>query len=52
MPDWLVIHLVTVAKLITSGAVATENTKPIHDIVKHAPIATKQFVEDHQALFV
>ena len=30
---------------------ATENTKPIYDIVKRAPLTTKQFVEDHKALF-
>jgi hypothetical protein len=30
---------------------STENTKPIYDIVKRAPLTTKQFVEDHKAFF-
>ena len=30
----LVAHLVTIAKLGANGAFSTENTKPIHDIVK------------------
>ena len=51
MPDWLIAHLVTIAKLGAKGAFSTENTKLIHDLVKRAPITTKQFVEDHKALF-
>jgi NAD(P)H dehydrogenase (quinone) len=51
MPDWLVTHLVTIAKLGNAGAFSIENTKPILDIVKRAPITTKQFVADHKALF-
>ena len=34
MPDWLVTHLVTIAKLGNAGAFSTENTKPIRDIAK------------------
>ncbi len=51
MPDWLVTHLVTIAKLGAAGAFSTENTKPIRDIVKRAPLTTRQFVEDYKALF-
>ncbi len=51
MPDWLVTHLVTIAKLGNAGAFSTENTKPIRDLVKRAPLTTRQFVEDHKALF-
>jgi NAD(P)H dehydrogenase (quinone) len=51
MPDWLVAHLVTIAKLGANGAFSTENTKPIHDIVKRAPLTTRQFVEDYKSLF-
>jgi len=51
MPDWLVAHLVTIAKLGNAGAFSNENTKLIRDIVKRAPLTTRQFVEDHKALF-
>jgi uncharacterized protein YbjT (DUF2867 family) len=51
MPDWLIAHLVTIAKLGAGGAFSTENTKLIDDLVKRAPITTRQFVEDHKALF-
>jgi NAD(P)H dehydrogenase (quinone) len=52
MPDWLIAHLVGIARVGNSGGFSTENTKPIHDIVKRAPLTTKQFVEDFKALFV
>jgi hypothetical protein len=51
MPDWLVTHMGTIAKIAADGAFSKENTAPIRDIVKRAPITTKQFVEDHKALF-
>ena len=51
MPDWLVAHLVTSAKLGASGAFSTENIKLIEDLVGRTPITTKQFVEDFKALF-
>ncbi len=51
MPDWLVTHLVTIAKLGAGGAFSTERTEPIRDIAKRAPLTTRQFVEDHRALF-
>ena len=42
MPDWLVAHLVTIAKLGASGGFSTENTTLIDDLVKRDPITTKQ----------
>jgi len=51
MPDWLVAHLVTSAKLGAAGAFSTENIKLIEDLVGRAPITTKQFAEDFKALF-
>ena len=51
MPDWLVTHLVTIAKLGAGGAFSAENTGPIREIVKRAPLTTRQFVEDHKKLF-
>jgi uncharacterized protein YbjT (DUF2867 family) len=50
-PDWLVTHMLTIAKLGANGSFSTENTQPIHDIVRRAPITTRQFVEDHKAVF-
>jgi uncharacterized protein YbjT (DUF2867 family) len=51
LPDWLVAHQLAVAKLAAKGAFSTENTQPIHAIVKRAPLTTRQFVEDHRSLF-
>ncbi len=51
MPDWLVTHMGTIAKIGAAGGFSTENTQVIHDLVKRAPITTTQFVVDHKALF-
>ena len=51
MPDWLVAHLVASNTLGAAGAFSTENTKLIEDLVRRAPITTKQFVEDFKAAF-
>jgi uncharacterized protein YbjT (DUF2867 family) len=51
LPDWLVAHQIAIAKLAAKGAFSTENTEPIHAIVKRAPLTTRQFVEDHRHLF-
>jgi uncharacterized protein YbjT (DUF2867 family) len=51
LPDWLVEHLLTVARLGADGAFSTENTGPILEIVGRAPTTTRQFVEDHKAMF-
>jgi uncharacterized protein YbjT (DUF2867 family) len=51
MPDWLVAHLVSIARAGANGAFSKENTQPIRDIVGRAPITTKQFVQDYKAAF-
>ena len=52
MPDWLIAHLVGIARIGNAGGFSTENTQPIHDIVKRDPITTRKFVEDFKAAFV
>ena len=51
MPDWLITHQLTVMQIAATGAVSTERTEPIRNIVHRAPISTKQFVEDHKKVF-
>jgi len=51
MPDWLVGHMLAVAKAGAGGAFSKENTGPIRDIVGRAPLTTRQFVEAHKAMF-
>jgi NAD(P)H dehydrogenase (quinone) len=51
MPDWLVQHLVTIAKVGAKGAFSNESTGPIREIAKREPITTRQFVEDHKTMF-
>jgi uncharacterized protein YbjT (DUF2867 family) len=51
MPDWLVAHLLTVARVTAEGGFSTENTEPIRTIVGRAPITTRQFVGDFKAVF-
>jgi uncharacterized protein YbjT (DUF2867 family) len=51
LPDWLVTHQLAIAKLAAKGSFSTANTKPIRDIAGRAPITTRQFVEDHKAMF-
>jgi uncharacterized protein YbjT (DUF2867 family) len=51
MPDWLIAHLLSIAKLGGGGAFDNENTQPIRDIVGRAPITTRQFAQDHKAMF-
>jgi NAD(P)H dehydrogenase (quinone) len=51
MPDWLVAHLLSIARITGKGGFSTENTEPIRTIVKRAPITTRQFVEDHKSAF-
>jgi uncharacterized protein YbjT (DUF2867 family) len=51
LPDWLVSHLVTIAKLAAAGGFSSENTETISSIAKRAPLSTRQFVEDHRGLF-
>jgi uncharacterized protein YbjT (DUF2867 family) len=51
MPDWLVSHLIAMARAGSKGAFAREDTQPIRDIVGRAPISTRQFVEDYKGAF-
>jgi len=51
LPDWLITHLLTVARLGARGAFSTENVVPIREIVGREPKTTRQFVEDHKAMF-
>jgi NAD(P)H dehydrogenase (quinone) len=51
MPDWLVAHLVGIARIGNAGGFSTANTKAIEDIVKRPPITTRQFVTDFKAAF-
>jgi NAD(P)H dehydrogenase (quinone) len=51
MPDWLISHQRTAGQIAANGGLATEVTEPIRSIVGRAPLTTKQFVEDHKALF-
>jgi uncharacterized protein YbjT (DUF2867 family) len=51
MPDWLIGHLIAIARAGANGAFSKENTQPIRDIVGRAPISTRQFVQDHKAAF-
>ena len=51
LPDWLVTHMLLVAKATASGGFGKENTAPIRDIVKRDPISVKKFVEDFKGAF-
>jgi hypothetical protein len=51
MPDWLVAHLLAMARAGAAGAFSKENIQPIRDIVGRAPITIRQFVQDHKAAF-
>jgi hypothetical protein len=51
MPDWLVAHLLSVARITAKGGFSTENAEPIRTIVERPPITTRQFVEDHKSVF-
>jgi uncharacterized protein YbjT (DUF2867 family) len=51
MPEWLVEHLGTIGRIGAQGAFSTANTRVIEDLVGRAPLTTRQFVEDHQAMF-
>lgn len=51
MPDWLIAHLLAVARAGAAGAFSEEMTEPIREIVGRAPITTRQFVQDNKAAF-
>lgn len=51
LPDWMVAHLIAIARAGAAGAFSKENTQPIRDIVGRAPITTRQFAEDYKGAF-
>lgn len=51
LPDWLIHHQLTIARLAAKHGFSTEHTKPIRDILGREPITTKQFVQDYKAAF-
>ena len=51
LPDWLVTHLLLVARATATGGFSKVNVKPIVDIVGRDPITAKKFVEDFKAAF-
>jgi uncharacterized protein YbjT (DUF2867 family) len=51
MPDWLVAHMLAVARAGAKGGFSNENTQPIREIVGRPPLTTREFVEAHRAAF-
>jgi NAD(P)H dehydrogenase (quinone) len=51
LPDWMVTHLVAIARAGANGAFSKENSQPIRDIVGRAPITTRQFAQDYKGAF-
>jgi NAD(P)H dehydrogenase (quinone) len=51
LPDWMVGHLVAIARAGGKGAFSKENAQPIRDIVGRAPITTRQFAQDYKGAF-
>ena len=51
MPDWLVAHMLAMARAGAQGAFSNENTQPIREIVGRPPITMKEFVEANRGAF-
>jgi NAD(P)H dehydrogenase (quinone) len=51
LPDWLVTHMLLVAKATATGGFSKANVKPIVDIVGREPMTVKKFAEDFKAVF-
>lgn len=51
LPDWLVNHQIVMARLVGTGALSKENAEPLKAILGREPISTRQFVQDHKAMF-
>lgn len=51
LPDWLIGHQLTIAKLAAQGGFSNANPQAIRDIMGREPISTRKFVEDHKAMF-
>jgi uncharacterized protein YbjT (DUF2867 family) len=51
MPDWLVAHMVAMARAGANGAFSNESTQPIREIAGRPPLTTREFVEAYKAAF-
>lgn len=51
MPDWLVAHMLAMARAGAQGAFSNENTRPIREIVGRPPTMMKEFVEANRGAF-
>jgi uncharacterized protein YbjT (DUF2867 family) len=51
MPEWLVAHMVAMARAGANGAFSNENTQPVLKIVGRAPLTTRDFVEAYRSAF-
>lgn len=51
MPEWLIDHQRTARQIAMDGGLSSEATETISGIVGRDPITTRQFVEDHEAVF-
>ncbi len=51
LPEWLINHQLTIARIAAQGGFSTENVEPIKTILGRDPITTRRFVEDHKAAF-
>jgi hypothetical protein len=45
MPEWLIGHMLAIARGGAEGAFTAEHTTPVRDVVGRAPITTRQFVQ-------
>jgi uncharacterized protein YbjT (DUF2867 family) len=51
LPDWLINHQLTIARLAAKGGFSADNSQALTDILGRDPISTRQFVLDHKAAF-
>ena len=51
LPDWLINHQLTIARLAAKGGFSADNSKALTDILGREPISARQFVQDHKAAF-
>lgn len=52
LPEWLINHQLTIARIAAKGGFSKADPQTIRDILGREPISTRQFVEDHKAAFV
>ncbi|MBS0246823.1 MAG: NmrA family NAD(P)-binding protein [Proteobacteria bacterium] len=51
MPEWLIDHQRTARQIAMDGGLSGETMEPIRSIAGREPITTRQFIEDHRAVF-